>query len=627
MSGVFGIVAPQRATEIRELTGRMKVALSDGAGGVCEAEVDEARGLAYGRTGIGIFNPEPQPVWNQDRTVAVVMAGELYSTGLPGAGRSPARDEERVLAAYLASGDAFPTNLNGTFVTAIWDKRHETLLVANDRLGLYPLYYADLPGSFAFAPRVHAILSDPLFVRRIDPVAVAEYIRFQHLLGERTFFENVHLLPNGSVLRYEVPEGRLSLQRYWDFDQIPSLPSSLSFEDAVDEAGRLLRQSVERRLGGAHRTGVYLSGGMDSRVILGMIGRRRMPLPTVTFGLRGSRDVAYAARIARAMGSSHHWFELEDGAWVRQVVGRHLELTEGFQSWIHSHGLSVLDRARQLMDVNLTGFHGQELNWEDPALIHAVDDLSFDCRLFELQTTETTWPSIDEAEESTLYTPAAAGLLRDQAWASLRRETALLNHLPPERRAAAISFACDRRFYLYYTVFHRSRIEQRFPFCDYDYFDFVHALPPEWLFDRRLRRGVILRWMRPLGRIPYDKDNLPITDRGSRRLTAMAINKGKAFVNRQREGVFPELTTLHSDYEGWLRTDLRPWAEDLLLGDQAVSRGLFRPEAVRSLWHRMLSGREPDMIGKLAPIMTLEMLLRRSFDGVSSDHVPFVLAG
>ncbi len=627
MSGVFGIVAPQRATEIHDLIGRMKAVLSDGVGSVCEADVDEARGLAFGRVGIGVFNPGSQPAWNQDRTVAVVMAGELYSTGSPGLERAAVRDEERVLEAYLAAGDTFPAHLNGTFVAAVWDTRVETLLVANDRLGLYPLYYADLPGAFAFAPKVHAILSDPRFVRRIDPVAVAEYLRFQHLMGERTFFENIRLLPNGSVLKYEVREGRLSLKRYWDFDRIASLPSGLTFEDAVDEAGRLLRQSVERRLEGPHRIGVYLSGGLDSRVILGLIGRRRMPIPTVTFGLRGSRDVAYAARIARAMGSSHHWFELEDGAWVREIVGRHLELTEGFQSWIHSHGLSVLDRARQWMDVNLTGFHGQELNWEDPALIHAVDDLSFDTRLFELQTAETTWPSIDEAEESTLYTPAAEGMLRDQAWASLRRETARLSHLPTERRAAALSFASDRRFYLYYTVFHRSRIEQRFPFCDYDYFDFVHALPPEWLFDRRLRRAVILRWMRPLGRIPYDKDNLPITDSNVRRLAAMAVNKGKAFVNRQWAGVFPDLTTLHSDYEGWLRTDLRPWAEDLLIGEQAVNRGLFRPEAVRSLWRRMLSGSEPDMIGKLAPIMTLEMLLRRSFDGVSSDHVPFAVTG
>jgi asparagine synthase (glutamine-hydrolysing) len=553
------------------------------------------------------------------------MCGELYApTGLEPEGHAEL-DEDRVLAAYLAWGEDFAAHLNGTFLVAVWDELQARLIIANDRLGLYPLYYAELPGTFVFAPQVKAILSAPKFVRRLDATAVAEYVRFQHLLGDRTFFENVRLLPNGSLLSFDVRLRRLTLRRYWDFDGIPTLPTGLTFEDAAEETGRLLRQAVDRRLEGQGRVGVYLSGGLDSRVILGMIGRRRMPVPTVTYGIRDSRDVVYAARIARMMGSDHHWFEFENGTWVRQFADRHLDLTEGFASWIHSHGLSVLDLARQLMDVNLSGFGGAELNWEDPALIHPVDDLSFDCLLFERLTAQTTWPSIDEAEESSLYTPEAASMFRDQAWESLRRQTRRVSHLPPERRAAALSFASDRRFFLYSAVFHRSMIEQRFPFCDYQYFDFVHALPSEWLFDRRLRRAVILRWMRPLGRIPHDKDSLPITDRPARRLAALAANKGKALLNRHARHVFPELSTLHSDYEGWVRTDLRSWSEDLLFGGQTLSAGLFRPEAVRSVWHRLLSGKEPDIIGKLAPIMTLEMLLRQSFDGISSDHVPFAV--
>jgi len=622
MSGVFGIVTPEGASHVRELAGRMTDSLSNGPGVVCDVHIDVSRGLALGRTGIGVFNPGPQPVWNNDRTVAVVMCGELYArTGLEPKGHA-GLDEDRVLAAYMAWGDDFAAHLNGAFLVAVWDELQARLVVANDRLGLYPLYYADLPGAFVFAPQVKAILSAPGFVRRLDPTAVAEYVRFQHLLGDRTFFENVRLLPNGSLLSLDVRLCRLTLRRYWDFDRIPTLPPGLTFKEAVEETGQLLLQAVDRRLEGQGRVGVYLSGGLDSRVILGMIGRQRMPVPTVTYGIRDSRDVVYAARIARMMGSDHHWFEFENGAWVRQFAERHLDLTEGYASWIHSHGLSILDLARQLMDVNLSGFGGGELNWEDPALIHAVDDLSFDCLLFERLTAQTTWPSIDEAEESSLYTPAAAKMFRDQAWESLRRQTRLVSHLPPERRAAALSFASDRRFFLYNAVFHRSRIEQRFPFCDYEYFDFVHALPSEWLFNRRLRRAVILRWMRPLGQIPHDKDNLPITDRPAQRLAALVANKGKALLSRHGRRVFPELSTLHSDYEGWLRTDLRSWSEDLLFGAQTLSAGLFRTEAVRSVWRLLLSGKEPDIIGKLAPIMTLEMVLRQSFNGMSSDRVP-----
>src|SRR3989304_4095380 len=72
VSGVFGIVSPRRAAEIRELAGGMTASLTHGAGLICEAHIDDARGLAFGRAGIGVFNPGPQPVWNEDRTVAVV---------------------------------------------------------------------------------------------------------------------------------------------------------------------------------------------------------------------------------------------------------------------------------------------------------------------------------------------------------------------------------------------------------------------------------------------------------------------------------------------------------------------------------------------------------------------------
>src|SRR3989304_9647673 len=99
MSGVFGIVTPRRAAQIRELAGRMTASLSHRAGVVCEAYIDDGRGLAIGRTGIGVFNHGPQPVWNHDRTVAVVLSGELYGAGGPERNGQDRSDEERGLGA------------------------------------------------------------------------------------------------------------------------------------------------------------------------------------------------------------------------------------------------------------------------------------------------------------------------------------------------------------------------------------------------------------------------------------------------------------------------------------------------------------------------------------------------
>ena len=626
MSGVFGVVARDRKPELRGLAEGMAAGLTHAPWFVKDTLVDQQEGLALGRIGIGVFNRQVQPVWDQGKTLAVFMAGELYGRRGPAQERMDCTDEEYVLRQYAEWGDEFVSRLNGTFVVAIWDSRQQRLVIANDRCGLYPLYYAEFEGTFAFAPEVKAILKDARFARRIDLTAVAEYVRFQHLLGDKTFVEGIRFLPHASILSYDLKARRLSLRRYWSFSDLPALPSTTTIADAAEEAGRLLHQAVQRRMEGAGTVGVYLSGGLDSRAILGMIGRERMPVPTVSFGLRSSRDVAYAARIAKTMGSDHHWLEFTDGAWVLDHVDQHLSLTEGFHSWIHSHGISILDQVRDWMQVNLTGFHGMELNWEDRPLVHAPDDLAFDSRLFQLLTTETTWPCIDEAEEATLYAPEVASLFRGQAWESLRQETARLNHLPSALRAAAMSFSTDQRFYHYYSVFNRSRIEQRFPFCDYDYFEFVHALPPEMLFDRALRRAILLRSVPALARIPYDKDDLPITASPLGLLWAKAVTKGRAQVSRRLGGWLPEYSTLHSDYEAWLRSDLRTWGEELLLGERAASRGLFQPAAVRSLWGRIQSGIEPNIIGKLAPLMTLEMLFRQLIDEAPADHVLFPVA-
>jgi asparagine synthase (glutamine-hydrolysing) len=621
MSGVFGVIAPHRSSELRGLAEGMAAGLTHAPWFVKDSLVVQDEGIALGRIGIGVFNSEVQPVWNQGKTLALFMAGELYGRRASAQEPLDSTDEEHVLALYEDLGDEFVSRLNGTFVVAIWDSRRQRLIIANDRCGLYPVYYTEFEGTFAFAPEVGAILKDASFARRIDLTAVAEYVRFQHLLGDKTFVEGIRFLPNGSLLCYDLKSKRLSLRRYWDFSDLPALPSGIPIADAAEEAGRLLHQAVQRRLEGAGTAGVFLSGGLDSRAILGMIGRERMPVPTVTFGLRGSRDVVYGARIARSVGSDHHWLEFADGAWVLDYVDEHLRLTEGFHSWIHSHGISILDQVRDLMQVNLTGFHGAELNWEDRPLIDACDDLAFDCRLFQLLTTRTTWPCIDEAEEMTLYAPPMANLFRGRAWQSLRHETAQLSALPPALRAASMSFSTDLRFYHYYSVFNRSRIEQRFPFCDYEYFAYVHALPPKLLFDRALRRAVIRSRLPALARIPYDKDDLPITGHPLSRMWAMALVKVRTLAGRGARGWYPEHGTLHSDYEGWLRSELRPWGEELLLGERAASRGLFRQEAVRSLWGRLQSGIEPNIIGKLAPLMTLEMLFRQLIDETPADHV------
>jgi len=579
---------------------------------VTERYVDRERNVGLSRIGIGVFNKTPQPVWNADHTVAVVMAGEFYNARPPGADT----DEQTALSLYEQHGPEFARHLNGAFIIAVWDEARQKLVIANDRFALYPLYYACHAGCLIFAPEVKGVLCDPGVPRQLDLTALAQYMRFQHLFGERTFFEDVVMLPNASVLVYDLATAACRVTPYWSWADIPDR-APIRFEEAVEETGRLLRAAVQRLSGDSYRPGVYLSGGLDSRILLGLVERR--PVVSVTYGARDCRDVYYARRIAQAVGSDHHWFDLPDGRWVKEQADFHLVLTEGFHSWIHAHGISTLPRARQWIDVNLTGWDGGTLMGHpdaiEPGQTHAVDDAALTTHLFYLFNQKFTWPSLTEAEEALLYTERLAPEMRGRAFDSFRAELAPYLRYRSDVRAEYFFFRhhCGRLTNNLVT-FYRSHVEMRFPFFDYDLFDFIYSLPARLRANRRLYRAVIQQETPRLAYIPYDHDELlPTTRRAVWAAHAVAVK----LRNRFNQSVWPRLPgrpTLYADYEGYLRRELRDWAEGILFDKRTVERGIFNPAFVRTLMKRHLSGQEQWTIGKIAPLITYEMMLRALYD-------------
>ncbi len=616
MSGIFGIVDSRHRSNIHALTNKMSAAMSHRHWFVAESFVDEAAGVSLGRIGIGIFNKAQQPIWNPTHTIALVMAGEFYKRDTFSGNNPSLSDEEFALALYEKQGDGFAKQLNGAFLIGIYNKTENRVLIVNDRFGLYPLYYACLDGKLLFAPEVKGLLCDNEFTRRLDITALAQYVRFQHLLGTRTFFEDIHLLPAGSVLQFDIATSSCVIDTYWSYTDIPYRPE-MRFNEAVEETGYLFRQAVARLSSGPYRPGVYLSGGLDARSILGMIERR--PIVSVNYGARNCRDVYYANRIAKAVGSDHHWFDFPNGKWVEQIADFHLELTEGFHSWIHAHGMSTLPRARELMDVNLTGWDGGSVMAyaESPVFFHysTVDDNALTVDLFTKFNQQCTWPSITESEEGMLYCEPTWKRMKGRAFESFRIEFSKYLHYRQDMRGQY--FFLDNhcsRLTQNFIIFTRSHVEVRFPFFDYDLIDFVFSLPAQMLAYRKFYRAIIQREMPRLAYIPYDKDEVvPTTNALIRGVQAESV-RFKRRVNRHIAKIFPERHPLYADYDEYLRTDLREWAERILYDKKTEERGIFDSSFLRSLMNRHLSGLEIWTIGKIAPLITYEMMLRRYFD-------------
>lgn len=205
--------------------------------------------------------------------------------------------------------------------------------------------------------------------------------------------------------------------------------------------------------------------------------------------------------------------------------------------------------------------------------------------------------------------------LQGLAYESMRAELVPMLGLRPDVRSALIYFRHKAsRFTFNMVAFYRSHMEVRFPYLDHALFDLLHGIPAAFRADKAVLFGVLDRELPLLTTIPYDKDGLlPTRQRWRRAGHALAVAVGRRWQAWSRQNS-PQPETLYADYEGYLRGPLRAWGEELLLGPRAVRRGLFDPDAVRSLWARHQSGLEVNFIGRLAPLMTYEGMLRRLYD-------------
>jgi len=621
MSGVFGILDPRVDAPLEAPLQRLGESLLHLPWQRYDASCDPGSGAGLGRVGLGIFNPEPQPRRSEDGALVAVMSGEFYETdslrgalAADGVHLRDRSDVELALRLYQSRGERFVQELDGAFILAIWDGRRRCLVLANDRYGLYPTYLAWAGERFLFGPQVKPLLADPGVDSSLRDDALAEYFRFQHLLGHKTFFAGVHLLPPASTLVIEHGKPGYRLNSYWDMGQVALHQERLSFPEAVEEGSRLLLTALARRTKGLYKVGVFLSGGLDGRSILGTLPQDGRRVHTFTFGQPGCRDEVYARQIARVAGSEHHYYPYANGSWIQEFAGLHVRLTEGFHSWLHMHGIHILPDVRQFVDVNLSGMG--DLIWFQSRftprhLVKAPDDLAFNTQLFELYSQKYTWPGITYAEERYIYSDQYASRLPGLAFDSFMAELKPYVGLPYPQRAAAFNLLNHYNRYLGYSVvFGRAFIEYRLPYFDLDLLSFCYGLPFELGEERRLQKAIISQKMPSLALVPYTDDELPVTDRGKARTRAFFIKKIKSGLNRYVLPLFPAGPSLYADYESWLRKDLRHWAEDLLFNEQTLARGIFRPEALRSLWQRHLSGQEEWVIGKIASIISFEMAMR-----------------
>lgn len=376
MCGITGLInldhSPVSPVILKRMTDAIAHRGPDSEGHWIEGNV----GLGQRRLAIIDLSPAGhQPMISANHRYVFVYNGEIYNyrelrAELAAAGywfRSQT-DTEVALNALAHWGYDALLKFNGMFALALWDRKEQTLLLARDRYGIKPLYYARQGNTFAFGSEQKAILAQPGFQRRLNKPALLEYFTFQNLFTNQTLLEDVYLLPAGHYAVVDAGCLEPQLTRYWDYHfREPDRPASR--EDYIEELDRLFRQAVSRQLVSDVEIGAYLSGGMDSGSITAIAAHQLPHLKSFTCGFDLSSasglelsfdERAKAEAMSARFKTEHYEMVLKAGDMERCLsrLAWHLEEPRVGQSYPNFYAAQL---ASKFVKVALSGCGGDEL--------------------------------------------------------------------------------------------------------------------------------------------------------------------------------------------------------------------------------------------------------------------------
>jgi asparagine synthase (glutamine-hydrolysing) len=568
-----------------------------------------------------------QPIYNEDGTVAVVLNGEIYNflelrAELERRGHvfRTRADTEAIVHAYEELGDGCVGRLRGMFAFALWDGRARRLLLARDRVGKKPLYYAVDGERLCFASELKALLQDESLKRELDPAALEDFLTFGAVPAPRTAFRQVAQLPPAHYLVWEA--GRARTAEYWDVTFAPRARRDEA--EYLEEFRAVFEEAVRVRLVSDVPVGAFLSGGVDSTAVVAAMGRQGPSRPVTTsvgFRERTFSELDHARAVARALGTEHHELVVEPRA--ADVLPRlvwHLDEPFADSSALPTYYLARA--ARQRVTVALSGDGGDEVfagyqrryglnRWE----VRARRCLPGWLRRGVVGPVARAWPKGDWlprplrgryllANVATSFERAYfndVSVFRDDERAALiggdlGRELAgydpfdaFERHFERVRSADPLArlLYVDLKTWLPSDILVKvdrmsmaNSLEVRSPLLDHRVIEFAATVPSEWKYRGRTSKYLLKRYLD--GQVPASA------------------------VYRPKRG-------FEIPVAAWLRGPLAPLVEDLLLSPRARGRGYFRAAAVGRLWRQHRAGVR-DHATRLWALMMLELWHRAFLD-------------
>jgi asparagine synthase (glutamine-hydrolysing) len=533
-----------------------------------------------------------QPIRSQDGQTILVFNGEIYNyqelrQTLRDCGHrfESQSDTEVVLRAFLEWDTGCFAKFKGMFALALWQEPQQRLVLARDRMGIKPLYYAERAGQLYFGSELKALLAHPEISRTLDPAALSQYLSLNYVPCPRTLIEGIAKLPPGHFLQWMA--GSVSFRSFWE---LTFHPERLSDEEATEQLDGLITKSVRQHLISDVPLGVWLSGGVDSSTIVHYAAAessQQIKTFSVSFKGRSFDESRYFQAVAERYSTDHHEFDLSRDQDIEDTIRQFAEYADepcGDSSSLPVWYLSKLSRRH--VTVTLSGEGADELF--GGYLTFQADQIARLARAFPtvvrrsaLALAHRCLPvSEDKISleymakrflEGTLLPPFEAHCYWNGAFSEAQKRELLAFEPDPAWGVEALSdhgqslgrlnrfLWFDQKYYLADDILAKvdrmsmaHSLEVRPPFLDHEIVEFAARLP-ERLKIRGLRQKYLLK------RLMQDK--LP-----------------PEIIARKKVG-------FDIPAHDWLRRELKPLLLEVVNPSTVAQTGLFRPEVIER-WMR-----------------------------------------
>jgi asparagine synthase (glutamine-hydrolysing) len=571
----------------------------------------ERDGLTFGFCRLSIVDlvSGDQPISNESGTVHVICNGEIFNhrelrRQLEARGHvfRTHSDVEVLVHLYEEEGDELVHSLNGQFGFAIFDETRRRLLLGRDHCGIIPVFYTVANGHFVFASEIKTLLCFPGVEREVDLTGFDQLLSLPGVISPRTLFRGIHGLPAGSLLTVE--RGEFAVREYWDlrFPKEHEAVYGRTPQEYQEELREALGQSVRYRLQADVPVGAYLSGGLDSSLIAGLIAANGQPVNTfsIDFTDKAFSEGKFQRLMSDGIGFPHHEirFGSEDVLRCLSDVVWHAEtpLKEAYDTACYALSAKVQDRGVRVVlsgqgaDELFAGYAGYRFDafrragrkrpalnpeaarleedlWGDPEFVYEKPQLAFrevKKRLFSERLADQ-YDSFDFTRQGVIARDKVAGLHVLHRRSYLDFKLRLANHLLADhgdRMALAHS------------------VEARFPFLDIHLLDFVTRLPPDLKLhdfeDKYLLKKVAAEYV---PREIIEREKFPFSAPGRPALLQSGVVWIEDLLSRERiarEGYFDadEVERLKQEYRKPGFNLNVPYEDDLLM--VVLSFNLFK---------------------------------------------------